>query len=106
MGWYRLDSSGSEWGLLVGSCEHGNEPSGFVKFWVVFAEFTIQIKRFYGRFNLKILFPRLGRKIQAYYCRTLKTWEARRVGSTIPRPTICLHQARPVHVPGGRELTT
>jgi hypothetical protein len=28
---YGLDSSGSRWGLLVGSCEHGNEPLGSVK---------------------------------------------------------------------------
>jgi hypothetical protein len=26
-----LDSSGSEQGPTVGSCEHGNEPSGSVK---------------------------------------------------------------------------
>jgi hypothetical protein len=26
-----LDTSGSGWGPVVGSCEHGNEPSGSVK---------------------------------------------------------------------------
>jgi hypothetical protein len=26
-----LDSSGSDWELVVGSCEHGNEPSGYIK---------------------------------------------------------------------------
>jgi hypothetical protein len=26
-----LESTGSEWGLVAGSCEHGNEPSGFIK---------------------------------------------------------------------------
>jgi hypothetical protein len=26
-----LDSSGSGWGPLVSSCEHRNEPSGFMK---------------------------------------------------------------------------
>jgi hypothetical protein len=73
---------------------------------MVLAELTTQIERFNGRFNLKLLFPRRGRKIRAYYCTTVKTWEGRRVGSTIPRPTICLQQARPMYVPGGRELTT
>jgi len=28
---YGLDSSGSGQGILVGPCEHGNEPSGSVK---------------------------------------------------------------------------
>jgi hypothetical protein len=27
----RLDLSGSEQGPVVGSCEHGNEPSGSIK---------------------------------------------------------------------------
>jgi hypothetical protein len=31
MGWYGLDSSGSGQGPVAGSCEHGNEPSGFHK---------------------------------------------------------------------------
>jgi hypothetical protein len=31
MGWYVLDSSGSGWGPVEGSCEHGNEPSGSIK---------------------------------------------------------------------------
>jgi hypothetical protein len=26
-----LDSSGSGWGSVAGSCEHGNEPSGSIK---------------------------------------------------------------------------
>jgi hypothetical protein len=26
-----LDSSGSRWGLVLDSCEHGNEPSGSIK---------------------------------------------------------------------------
>jgi len=26
-----LDSSGSEWGPVAGSCEHGNEASGYIK---------------------------------------------------------------------------
>jgi hypothetical protein len=29
----RLDSCGSEQGMMVGSCEHGNEPSRFHKRW-------------------------------------------------------------------------
>jgi hypothetical protein len=35
MGRYELDSSGSEWRLVEGSCEHGNESSGFIKFWEI-----------------------------------------------------------------------
>jgi hypothetical protein len=35
MGWYELDWSGSGKRLLEGCCEHGNEPSGFIKFWEV-----------------------------------------------------------------------
>jgi hypothetical protein len=31
MGRCGLDSSGSRPGLMVGSCEHGNEPSGSIK---------------------------------------------------------------------------
>jgi hypothetical protein len=31
--WYGLDSSGSGQGLLEGSFERGNEPSGSIKFW-------------------------------------------------------------------------
>jgi hypothetical protein len=30
-----VDCSGSREGPLEGSCEHGNEPSGFIKFWEV-----------------------------------------------------------------------
>jgi hypothetical protein len=33
MGWYGLDRPGSGQGLVVGSCEHGNEPSGSIKCW-------------------------------------------------------------------------
>jgi hypothetical protein len=32
MGWYGLDSSGSGYGPVVGSCEHGNGPSGSIKY--------------------------------------------------------------------------
>jgi hypothetical protein len=28
---FGLNSSGSGWGPVVGSCEHGNEPLGFLK---------------------------------------------------------------------------
>jgi hypothetical protein len=35
MGWYGLDSSGSGYGPLEGSCEHGNKPSGSVKDWEI-----------------------------------------------------------------------
>jgi hypothetical protein len=35
MGWYGLDRSGSEYGPGEGSCEHGNETSGFIKRWEV-----------------------------------------------------------------------
>jgi hypothetical protein len=31
MGWYELDLSGSGQGLVEGSCELGNEPSGSIK---------------------------------------------------------------------------
>jgi hypothetical protein len=34
-GWYGLDSSGSEYGPLQGSCEHCNEPLGSIKCWEV-----------------------------------------------------------------------
>jgi hypothetical protein len=30
-GGFGLDSSSSGWGLMAGSCEHGNEPSGSMK---------------------------------------------------------------------------
>jgi hypothetical protein len=33
--WYGLDWSGSEYGPVEGSCEHGNEPSGSIKCWEV-----------------------------------------------------------------------
>jgi hypothetical protein len=29
--WYGLDRSGSGYGPVEGSCEHGNEPSGSIK---------------------------------------------------------------------------
>jgi hypothetical protein len=35
MEWYRLDRSGSGWGPVEGSCEHGNKLSSSVKFWEV-----------------------------------------------------------------------
>jgi hypothetical protein len=38
MGWYGLDSSGSGWIPVVGSCEHGNEPLGSVKYWEIIEE--------------------------------------------------------------------
>jgi hypothetical protein len=28
MGWYRLEGTGSGYGPVKGSCEHGDEPSG------------------------------------------------------------------------------
>jgi hypothetical protein len=31
VGRFGLDSSGSGQGLVAGSCEHGNEPSGSIK---------------------------------------------------------------------------
>jgi len=31
VGWCELDSSGSEMGIVVGSCEHCNKPSESVK---------------------------------------------------------------------------
>jgi hypothetical protein len=31
--WYGLDSSGSGWRPVEGSCEHGNVPAGFIKYW-------------------------------------------------------------------------
>jgi hypothetical protein len=33
--WYGLDLSDSGYGPVVGSFEHGNEPSGFIKCWKV-----------------------------------------------------------------------
>jgi hypothetical protein len=35
MGWYGLDSPGSEYEAVEGSCEYGNEPSGSIKCWEV-----------------------------------------------------------------------
>jgi hypothetical protein len=35
MGWYGLDSSGSRWGPVEGSCEYGNELSGSIKCWEI-----------------------------------------------------------------------
>jgi hypothetical protein len=35
MGWYGLESSCSGEGLVEGSCEHGNEPSGSIKRWEI-----------------------------------------------------------------------
>jgi hypothetical protein len=31
MGWYELDWSDSGYGPVESSCEHGNEPSGFLE---------------------------------------------------------------------------
>jgi hypothetical protein len=33
MRWYGLDSSGSRLGAVPSSCEHGEEPSGSIKYW-------------------------------------------------------------------------
>jgi hypothetical protein len=33
MGWGGLDGSGSGYGPVEGSCEHGIEPSGSIKCW-------------------------------------------------------------------------
>jgi hypothetical protein len=35
MGWYGLDPSGSGYGPVEGSCEHGDEPSSSMKCWAV-----------------------------------------------------------------------
>jgi hypothetical protein len=35
MGWWGLDRSGSGLGPLEGFCEHGNEPSGYIKCWEI-----------------------------------------------------------------------
>jgi hypothetical protein len=35
MGWYGLDRSGSGYGPVEGSCEHGDEPSGSLNCWEV-----------------------------------------------------------------------
>jgi hypothetical protein len=35
MGWHGLDRSGSGQGPVEGSCEHGNEHSGSIKWWEV-----------------------------------------------------------------------
>jgi hypothetical protein len=35
MGWYGLDLSGSGYGPMMGSYEHGNEPSVSIKFWEI-----------------------------------------------------------------------
>jgi hypothetical protein len=40
---YGLDSSGSGQGPVAGSCEHGNEPSGFIKG----REFLDQLRDYY-----------------------------------------------------------
>jgi hypothetical protein len=36
MGWYGLDQTGSGYGPVEGSCEHGDEPSGSFKLLVCF----------------------------------------------------------------------
>jgi hypothetical protein len=35
MVWYGLYSSGSVQGPVEGSCEHGNEPSGCIRYWEI-----------------------------------------------------------------------
>jgi hypothetical protein len=35
MEWYGLDRSGLGQGPVKGSCEQGNEPSGYIKCWEV-----------------------------------------------------------------------
>jgi hypothetical protein len=35
MGWYELDCSCSGYGPVEGSCEHGKEFSGSIKYWEV-----------------------------------------------------------------------
>jgi hypothetical protein len=35
IGYYGLDPYGLGWGLVEGSFERGNEPSGYIKFWEV-----------------------------------------------------------------------
>jgi hypothetical protein len=37
MGWCGLDSSGSGWGPVADSCEHGNtrKPSSYIKCWEI-----------------------------------------------------------------------
>jgi hypothetical protein len=35
IGWYGLDLFGSGEGPVEGSCEHGNETSGSIKFWEI-----------------------------------------------------------------------
>jgi hypothetical protein len=41
MGWYGLDWSGSEYGLVEGSCEHVNEPSGSIICWEFLSNCTV-----------------------------------------------------------------
>jgi hypothetical protein len=41
MGPYRLDRSGSGYGLVDGSCEHGNKLSGSIKIWEFLSSYTI-----------------------------------------------------------------
>jgi hypothetical protein len=38
--WYGMDWTelAQEWGLVEGSCEHGNEPSGSIKCWKTLEE--------------------------------------------------------------------
>jgi hypothetical protein len=37
MAWCALDSSDSDYGLVEGFCEHGNEPLGSLKCWKIVA---------------------------------------------------------------------
>jgi hypothetical protein len=40
MGWYGLDTSGSGYGPVEVSCEHGNEPSGSIKCWIILEQLS------------------------------------------------------------------
>jgi hypothetical protein len=39
-GWNGVESSGSEQGLAVDSCEHCIEPSGFIHFWEILEQLS------------------------------------------------------------------
>jgi hypothetical protein len=38
--WYVLDLSGSGYGPVERSCEHGNEPSGTIKYWEILEQLS------------------------------------------------------------------
>jgi hypothetical protein len=48
-GRYGLDSSGSEYGPVSGSCEHGNEPSGSIQG----GKFPAQLRDTRTKFKIK-----------------------------------------------------